>query len=746
MAMTHEQIKKIIQEKYPSVKLKNELFFESYLEFTLETIALKLSKLSNESANKLHTKFKLSRNNPYMRDMLKYIIEENIDYFNKVEGIIEEKEVIKEYTRLYLSKYHTIEELKNINISANTEKNYNFKEFDINYYNKLILIQHFLKSKEIKQTEISEFISFTKELLRQNIINDITNYDVNYEKYINEIINHIILGNITPAELYSGIFSFNKINRLLLISKFKTELNELENNPIELISSIKGKQINNTYLEFIVLEGYKQIKSKYSKENLLRIFINMSVLLGYDNVTNIIRHLPKEEKKVIRLFEAFKDINLSKVKVENNRVIYNNELINFIIGNNLNEPNSLLNLIYNGQTSLSDKIEKIYSSWETLDFRYKNQPLKTRLAFLEECLSTEKISLNPDEYRLEGQIINSYYDNKKNQYLKELPLIEEVRKEYSKIKHNYQKTIPYIKGTYGEYNYEMLQANDPNIFALGAASDNCFKIGGLADAFVKYCANNKNGRALVIKNKEGLIVATVPMFRNGNLVIYNSLETIFDKDEEIMKNLVEILKEVSSKIIDISSKTEQEQKIKAVVIGGYKHKEYLNEFLVLDRSKIDNNILETLGEKIYTNIGGTHSNYIIATSQNFTHESLKSFNPRVIYIDPRKEPLEVEREFITNNIINLINSIYFEAQKKEESNKEETEKKELNFENVEQVIFNDDWFIFIDKKYNIISKIVGEDPRALEEYQEYLHLIKEYASHYDKNGHIKDESKYSYGR
>ena len=53
-----------------------------------------------------------------------------------------------------------------------------------------------------------------------------------------------------------------------------------------------------------------------TEENLLRVFINMSILLGYDNVTNIIRHLPKEEEKVIRLFEAFKDDPVEKLATE----------------------------------------------------------------------------------------------------------------------------------------------------------------------------------------------------------------------------------------------------------------------------------------------------------------------------------------------------------------------------------------------------------------------------------------------
>ena len=45
-----------------------------------------------------------------------------------------------------------------------------------------------------------------------------------------------------------------------------------------------------------------------------------------------------------------------------------------------------------------------------------------------------------------------------------------------------------------DYYYETLKANDPILFMMGKSSNCCFKIGGDADSFVKYCANDPNGR------------------------------------------------------------------------------------------------------------------------------------------------------------------------------------------------------------------------------------------------------------
>lgn len=731
--MSKEEIKNKIKEKYPNLELKNDYFLEPELvkEFSVDTLALKLCQLDGNTAYKLSIKLKFSSNMPYLKDMIKFIIEENPKYFENIEIItIKNENIIEEYTRLYSMKNHTLEELKEVekrNIELNKD-NYELFTFDINYYNELIIIQKLLQTKEIKQNDVIEFIIFTKELLKQNIIKDTGNYDINYDKYINEIISHILIGNISPSKLYSCINHTNKINNLLLAGKFQAVIYELQKTPLEVIDTLKTKQIYNIYREFVVLRGYKNIKSKYSKKELLTIFTNMSVLLEPSNVTNIIRHLPEEEK-VERLFETFKKIDLSKVKTANNLVLYNNEFINFFIGNNLNEPNSLLNLIYNDQTTLKDKIEGIYAEWDNLNTRYKNQTLKTRLAFIEEALSNTNITLNPDEYLLEGNIINSYYDNKRHQNLEGLTLIDEVRKEYANMKHNYQKTIPYINGTHNEYYYEMLPANDPNLFILGAITDDCFKIGGHADSFVKYCARNINGRVLVVKDNKNNIVGAIPMYRNGNLIVCNSVETNFSDNKYIMENILQILEEASNKIIDISSKVEKDEHIQAIIIEGFKDKEYLTKYKTLDKNKVDDSCLKL--ENIYTNVEEKHEKFIISSIPNFSEENLKNCVLKVRYLDPRPLVLELEKEFITEQTKKQINSIYYEK-----------EKRTLNLDNIEKVIFTDDWLIIIDKKYKIESIILTEDERAKEEYQEYLELAKEHCSYYNEDGSIKEEKYY----
>ena len=512
----------------------------------------------------------------------------------------------------------------------------------------------------------------------------------------------------------------------------------LANNPIEIISSINSKQMRNIYNDFSNTKGLEKIKDIFTKEELMAIFISMSVLLGNDNVVKIVRHLPKDDVKVRRLFNAFRKIDLSKIKVEDRKIIYNKDFINFFMGDNLEEPNSLLNLIYEGKTILSDKLEEIYAYWDILENRYRLQPLKTKLAFFEESFNTTSVVLNPSEYKLEGKIINSYLDNKKFQNLKNLDLIEEVRKVYSGMKHNYQKTIPYVNGKFGDFYYETLLANDPSLFIMGSSTDNCFKIGGDADSFVKYCAEDVNGRVLAIKDKRNSVVAMVPMVRNGNLIICNSIESNMVRNETFMKKMFEVLEEAGNKIIDISNNEEQGQdSIKAIVVGGYKNEvSRFGKYRAITYGDINENYLLPLKSGLYVNMGSfDYANYIISSVEDLDLSLLRSFYPSVRYDDPRMGVLEIEKEFIDENVKKVISSIYYEKYREI-----------LDVTGIIQVIFNEDWFILVDNNYNIISCIVSNDPRAVLEYNEYLALTKEYVSHYDNEGHIKDEAKYNYGR
>lgn len=742
--MSKEEIKNNLIKRYPNIEINNEYFFEEkvFNDFTLDIIATKLVKLTSKQAFNLYMHVYAYGNANCIKEMLKYIVKENTDYFiNDNEDIYKDMNIIKEYTRLYKGKDFTIEELKNIdiiNLENNSNKNNRFISFDINYYNELIIIQKLYSEKKIKYNDILLFIEFTFEMLKNNFIKEYGNYDSKYDNYINEIISHLLIGNITPDTLFDSMNNSDKIKNLLIAGKFKTLIYQMRNIPIDIVYTLNGKNINNIYNDFLKIPELDKIKKNYSEGKIKLIITNMTILLGSDNVSKIIRHLPYDYLKVDRLFRSFLGIDLTNVKTNNKNITYNNEFINLFMGDNINEPNSLLNLIYEGKTVLADKIESIYAYWDILDARYKVQPLNTKLSFLEKEFSNSKVILNPDEYLLEGDIINSYYDNRQFQGKSNINLIEDIRKVYKGMKHNYQKTIPYVSGIYENYYYETIRANDPSLFIMGSVSGCCFKIGGDADSFVRYCADDVNGRVIAIKNNSGKIVAMAPIVRNGNLILCNSIESNMVHNNAFMYKMFKILEEAGNKILDISSKNESlDDRLKIMLVGSYKNdlSEY-SEYRKISYGMIDNKCLSPLDGSIYVNMGGYDwDNYVIASSENVNLSELRSFNSKVIYDEPRKEVLEVERENINGNIEKLISSIYYEKTGKL-----------LSIPTIEKVIFNEDWFILIDNKYNYISAIVGNDPRAHEEFEEYLSLTKEHISYFDKDGHIKDDAKYNYGR
>lgn len=735
--MKIEELKKIIQEQ--NIKINNPYFIDEKVlnDFSIETIINKLLMLDREAAFNLYMNIYQYGNTDSTIEMFKYIIENDFDYFKTDDKkTFSTENIIKEYASLYSNQDHNINTLKKIeqlNISTNSSKNNNFGHFDINYYNELIIIQKLYSEGNIRYNEIKKFVDFTFDMLKYYIIKLEGNYENRYDNYINEIINHLIIGSISPSSLYTCMNDYHKIKNLLITSKFGRILPKLNYIPLDVISTIKGKKIKAIYEDFIKLPGLEKIKNNYNYQDLITIIINMTSLLGYDNTNNIIRHLPNDDIKVNRLFYALLEIDLTNIKVQNSKIIYNEEFIKLFMGNNLEEPNSLLNLIYEGKTNLRDKIETVYAYWDILETRFKAQPLKTKLAFLEEALNTNRIILNPDEYKLEGDIINSYYDNQQFQHLQNINLIEEIRKEYSQMKHSYQKTIPYVNGKYEGYYYETLKANDPSLFVMGSISDCCFKIGGDADSFVRYCAKDKNARVIAVKNQKGKVVAMAPIVRNGNLVLCNSVESTMAKNQEFIKKMLEILELAGNQIIEISNSREtKENSIHALLIGSYKNEiSNIEKYQRVRYREIDDKCLYPLDNTVYSNMGGFDwDNYIISRVPNLNYNNLKSFNPEILYNDPREESLELEKEYINEEVKQIIRAIYYEKYKKD-----------LDFNNIEKIIFNEDWLIIIDKKYKIKSCITANDPRAEEEYEEYLNLAIEHCSYYDEDGNLLEIEK-----
>ena len=415
-------------------------------------------------------------------------------------------------------------------------------------------------------------------------------------------------------------------------------------------------------------------------------------------------------------------MNLKNIRTdENNFIVYDDEFIKFFMGNNIYEPLSPLNLIYNNDYSIINRFDIIYNNFDKLNERFKNQTKLTRLKYIDKTLDNTLVLFNPDEYKLEGEVINTSLVDTTYQKTNSDYIIETTCNVYKKMKHKFQKTIPYIDIMVNGYHCRTLKANDENIFTVGSRSNNCFKVGGDGDSFLKYTATSLHGRVITISDKNDRLLAMIPIIRNGNVLTCNSIESSMIDSHDFMKKMFEVLEIIGQKMIEESEKYESEQeKISLLVVGNYKNNiENFYKYEVIDNNYQFKPILD-YNQVIATNLGvGAKGFYILSKKDTDSEKTYKLFTPNHIYLDERQTVEEVEIDMLEEDekesIQLIINSINFELNKDF-----------ININDLIKIEYNEDWYIAMGKDFNLYSGLVGDDDRAKNEFMEYLVLEKEY--------------------
>ena len=86
---------------------------------------------------------------------------------------------------------------------------------------------------------------------------------------------------------------------------------------------------------------------------------------------------------------------------------------------------------------------------------------------------------------------------------------------------SFESTVPYIEGKTDYYNYSLYTNQDETILSSGIDTDSCFKLDGVDNDFLHYCALDKNGLVIKITDKYGNFVGRAAGFRNGNCLFLN---------------------------------------------------------------------------------------------------------------------------------------------------------------------------------------------------------------------------------
>ncbi len=134
-----------------------------------------------------------------------------------------------------------------------------------------------------------------------------------------------------------------------------------------------------------------------------------------------------------------------------------------------------------------------------------------------------------------------------------------------------ESTVPYIKGTYGNYKYSMYDSTDETLITAGLDTNACFRCCGNDNDFLHYCALDKNGFVIKITDTDGNFIGRASGFRNGNGVYINQLRTIYDKKSSAYNSeqyaIIKTFEQACDDIVKTSQNNQSEtNKIDFVVV------------------------------------------------------------------------------------------------------------------------------------------------------------------------------------
>lgn len=158
-----------------------------------------------------------------------------------------------------------------------------------------------------------------------------------------------------------------------------------------------------------------------------------------------------------------------------------------------------------------------------------------------------------------------------------------------------ESTVPYIKGTCGNYKYSMYDSTDETLLTAGLDTNACFRCCGNDNDFLHYCALDKNGFVIKLTDSEGNVIGRASGFRNGNGVYINQLRTIYDKKSSAYSSeknaIIKTFEQACSDIVETSQNNlNEEVKIDFVVVT----KSYT---LGDTKSNIDGKTTDEIGSK-----------------------------------------------------------------------------------------------------------------------------------------------------
>lgn len=564
----------------------------------------------------------------------------------------------------------------------------------------LIVLLRVLLSQKIISTENTYYQLF-REYYMENIFNKLEmENENNKEKIINSLFYRIIKGKVETMDLLDvttlkGLIFFNK-NR---IGKDINNLDIYGSKEIEtFVQNLTEEQVIN-FNQKQFRKVCEKIRNTYeydnpTKESTRNLAIKIYMSVGYEKALKLLDlDIPFTRYEYI-----FGGIDIKKIMLdENGCPIIPKKLQDFMFGSSLDCENTNMNrLLTRKIPEFEQKFANIYNSWDMI---YEELNGVVTINRILKWFEENRVILNPDEYRL-SIVLNEISDDQS---------IEKARELYRDMRKRKYSTIPKISGSTEKYSYEMLDLDDPLGLIVGYITRCCFLINGMSKSALFHSAQNKDGRIFVVRNQSGELIAQSWVWRNGNLVCFDNVETTGRNDDD---ELLKAYQSAAEKIILTSAKKENaKEQIKLVTVGSSYSKMTLPEKQV-PKNEIQ---LPRTKNEIYTD---AYQQFILFASKE---KDLYYGDVTAEYKDEREEVQKY------SNIVLLEKNKKTELMKKIRSINylKNGQVSQIDLDNYCFLMLGEDWYLGITLNEDVDINFLSVDERAKKELIEYSCNLEE---------------------
>lgn len=558
-------------------------------------------------------------------------------------------------------------------------------------------------------------------LLKKEII---SRNDSSYKKHLNIVMNYLSSKNIIVESNKENYREIEKLFYRIVMGASLSTIKRVSNiEEIACLNRLGKKEFNTSYFSVDQIVNYnvknhKKLYSQFSKSDIYlydykTLTLKLMLMVGYTNA----KYILELDDNLTTLEHLVGNVDIKRIQLDEcGNPILNTKLMNLLFKDK--DRDRVKKMLKNKESILYKYFPRIFNEWDVIVLNGKEKTLASVIEFLE----SDDIKLAPKYYRLDGQFKHIGCSNN---------IVNETLKIHDKMLERVSSSIPRIKGSLGDYNYEILKLQDFSGISIGNKTNCCFTILGQSHSSLTHSLTNKNGRILKI-TKDGNLIAHSWLWRNGNVLCFDNLETAKAINSI---DFFDIYLKIADEIIQTSFEYEgKDSCIKNITIGyttfdkpinGIENFPYfitntclLSKKDFLCRLSPNKTILDSLPQPSERPIYSDAKNvqYLIKGKGDF-----KFYEADDCYKDKRKSILyysnENHNEEIERKIEQVLNSLRYI---KHESENNKDIYKMIYIHDLKEVYCNEDWYIFIDKKGNIESFIYSNDARAKQEFDNIL--------------------------